>query len=39
VGIISHVEEMKSEIRTYLSVTNSSQTGSKIQPSWEKKKN
>ena len=34
VGLISHVEEMKSEIATYLKVTNTEEKGSRITQSW-----
>jgi len=35
VGVISHVEEMKEEIDTYLEIVNDSERGSKITPSWD----
>jgi exonuclease SbcC len=36
VGLISHVEEMKSEIRTYLSVTNRPGMGTSVRGNWER---
>jgi len=35
VGVISHVEEMQSEIETYLKVTNDEEHGSIVKNSWE----
>jgi DNA repair protein SbcC/Rad50 len=35
VGLISHVEEMKQEINTYLTIHNSESLGSIIKPNWE----
>ncbi|KGE71391.1 AAA family ATPase [Spirochaeta lutea] len=35
VGIISHVEDLKQEIQTYLSIENDPKEGSIVSPSWE----
>lgn len=35
VGVISHVEEMQTEIETYLEVTNDEEHGSVVRASWE----
>ncbi len=34
VGLISHVEELKEEVSTYLSIKNNAETGSEIKSSW-----
>ena len=35
VGVISHVEEMQTEIETFLKVTNDEERGSVVMASWE----
>lgn len=35
VGVISHVEEMQTEIETFLRVTNDEERGSVVMASWE----